>query len=85
MSLTWAPGVHQSSLREVSIWHLDNGSKPCLPLRGESPTAAIHLFFLVELVLIQGVCFSDLGNTSGVALEPVVPGAKYTFLFSIFF
>lgn len=85
MSLTWAPGMHQSSLREGSIWHLNKGSKPCLPLRRESPTATTHLYFLMELVLIEGVGLSDLGNTSGVALESVVPGAKYTFLFFVLF
>lgn len=85
MSLTWAPGMHQSSLRERFIWHLDEGSKPCLPLRRESPAATTHLFFLVELVLTQGVDLSHLGNMSGVALDSVVPGAKYTFLFSVLF
>lgn len=64
---------------------MDKGSKPSVPLRRESPTATTHLFFFVELVLIGGVGLFDLDSTSGVALESGVPGAKYTFLFSVLF
>ena len=60
MCLTQATGRQLTSLREGSIWHVG----PSGPLRRESPTTITHLFFLVEVFVIQGVDLSDLGNTS---------------------
>jgi len=62
MSLTQVPGRQQTSLREGPVQN--NG--PSVPLRRESSTTITHLFFLVEVVGIQGIGLSDSGNTSGV-------------------
>lgn len=64
MSLNQTPGRQQSSLPGVSVWH----AGPSAPLRRESPPAITHLFFLVEVILIQRTDLSGLHNTSGVAV-----------------
>ena len=63
ISLTRAPGRQQTSLRGGSVRHIG----PSVPFRRESTTTITHLLFLVEVVLIQEVRSSDLGDdTSGV-------------------
>lgn len=61
MSLTWAPGRQQTSLRVGSGRHIG----PSVPLRRELPTTITLLSFLVEAVLRCGVNFLALGNLLG--------------------
>jgi len=62
MSLIQATGRQQTSLRGWSVWYIG----PSVPLRRESPTTVTCLFFLLVVVVIQGVDLSDLSNISGV-------------------
>lgn len=48
------------SLRGGSVWHIGLS----IPLRRNSPTIVTHLFFFVEVVVIQGIVLSDPINTS---------------------
>jgi len=78
MSLTRVPGRQQTSLRGGSVRHIG----PSVPLRRQSPTTITCLFFLVEVLKIQRVGLSDLGNTSGVdgpsSIDwPSTPRASY--------
>ncbi|XP_054058435.1 uncharacterized protein LOC128909926 isoform X1 [Rissa tridactyla] len=66
MSLTWAPGRQQTSLRGGSAWH----SGASVPRRRESPTTLTHFSFVVKVVVIWDVGLSDLGHTSGEMDRP---------------
>ena len=61
MSLTQAPGRQQTSLRGGSLLHIG----PSVPLIDKSPSTKTHLFFLLLVVIIRGVGFSNPGNISG--------------------